>query len=138
MIYKLSIRYLDEKPGSSKTYVELFHAHGVQELTQELMGILLRKVEVLIIFATNRSQDFPSNVISSRVFRQLYLWKGWNPLWTDALPSLLISYRPSAKEDAGERVAQRHTFFPVTFMRTSDAMTVRQKWRAMCHNGRRG
>ena len=45
------------------THVQLLHTHGVEEMPQEFMGVLLLEIVVLVIFSSDRVQKIPVNLI---------------------------------------------------------------------------
>ena len=43
------------------THVQLLHTHGVEEMPQKFMSILLLEIVVLVVFGSNRKQKVPVN-----------------------------------------------------------------------------
>ena len=49
------------------THIKLLHAHGVQHMSQEFVGILLSEVEILVVLAADSSENLSvgkENIIS--------------------------------------------------------------------------
>lgn len=46
------------------SYVLFLHPHSVQQYPQEFMGVLLRKVEILIILLAQRGEERPENKLA--------------------------------------------------------------------------
>ncbi len=46
------------------TYILFLHPHSIQENAQKFMRILLREIEVLVIFPTYSSQQIPTDAVN--------------------------------------------------------------------------
>lgn len=48
-------------PGElSLTHVKLLHPHGIQQNPEKFMSVLLRKVQILVVFTSQEVQDTPA------------------------------------------------------------------------------
>ena len=45
------------------THVQLLHTHGVEEMPQEFMSVLLLEIIILVILGSNRIQKIPVDLI---------------------------------------------------------------------------
>ena len=100
------------------------------------MGILLTKVEILIILATESGQYFPCEARSLATV-SLYGLELGGPGRGD-FPLPIVLNRPCAQQEADESVAKGHGADRYMIRRTPEAMAIGQLRRSLCENRPRG
>ncbi len=136
MIYtpsRLTTRTLTQETRKKTTDIYFLHAHGIQQVSEKLVCILLLVADILIVFPTDRHLNISDVTVKSQSMDEGNT-NGVDVLGTHVLPALGGLYPPCLLHHEKEDVTERHTLDPRLLILGPKTMTICEQRRPSQQN----